>query len=172
MPRRWRTPSLVRLALVACSASAQRDLVAPGAMTRGGGGGQGGGGRRGGGWSTVSNWPVGIFVAGSSISALNGIYVKVENDNTLAHPGIMTWENADSGWLISNVDSRGYDALGHMPMEWLLIDEEGRERFALEGGAYLPGCCESWKHMHTLDRPNSDRGRLQGAPSPAPPSPW
>ena len=82
----------------------------------------------------VGNWPSGFFIAGSSIKEMNGLYELVARDNTLPHRAIMTWGNCANGFLITNMDTTlGYNgpALGHKPMEWLLIDEHGVERFAV-----------------------------------------
>jgi len=100
-----RTITLLAAALVEYSL-AQRSLVAPGAMTPGGGGG---GGKRGGGWGVVGKWPIGFFVAGSSITDMNGLYIFIgERDDSLPEEGIMTWGNLGSSWTIANVDARTY----------------------------------------------------------------
>ena len=87
---------------------------------------------------------MGFFIAGSSIEAMNGLYVPLgERDDSLPHEGIRTWGNLGSPWVVANVDTRRYPpgqpALGGKPMEWVIYDEEGRARFAHEGGLYLPG---------------------------------
>jgi len=43
-----------------------------------------------------------------------------------------------------------YGALGGKPMEWVLSDGSGVARFAHEGGLYLPGNGEDWKHLHRV----------------------
>lgn len=145
------------------SVAAQRDLVAPGTLVRGGGSQ----GARRGGWGVVGNWPEGFFIAGSSIREMNGLYERIARDNTLPHRSHIVWGNVLNGWLIANVDATlGYDspALGHQQMEWLLIDPEGVERFAHEGGKYLPGAGVDWHHFHDLNRQwggQWNKGRLR-----------
>jgi hypothetical protein len=168
--------SLPRLLLCVCFIFAKVDvaaqgggaLVGPGAITPAGHSG-GNGGRRRGGWGVVGNWPAGFFIAGSSIRDMNGLYELIHRDNSLPHRAIMTWGNCGTGWIITNSDTTigyGGPALGHKPMEWLLMDGDGVERFAHEGGKYLPGAGTEWKHMHSLGRDwggNAEwnRGRLK-----------
>jgi hypothetical protein len=62
---------------------------------------------------------VGFFIAGSSLSDMNGLYIFVgERDDTLPHEGIMTWGNLGSPWTISNVNAREYRGCVSRPF-WL-----------------------------------------------------
>ena len=99
-------------------------------------------------WQQKGKWPVGFAIAGSSIEEMNGLYIHLgERDDSLPSEGIQTWGNLGSPWVIANVDARSYKSLGSMPMEWVLYDGEGVARFAHQGGAYLPGSGEEWKHL-------------------------
>ena len=134
--------TLITRLLLLGAPSLANELVAPGALTRGGGGG----GRRHGGWGVVDKWPHGFFVAGSSIARLNGVYVRVDRDHGLPHWCHMTWRNVDTGWVISNVEISGYVGVGDHASEWLFIDVEGRDRFVCRTGGSKSGAnpvCDS-----------------------------
>jgi len=102
-------------------------------------------------WSVVDTWPAGFFIAGSSISSMNGLYEHSQPDFTLAYQGQL-WRNSFTGWSLLDVDAA---ALGDYTTpyiavkgEWLLVDDEGRARFGIGAGSYMPPAGELWYHVH------------------------
>jgi len=146
---------LVLLSFVGCSVCAH-ELVAPGTLASRGGGGGGGGG---GGWGVVDEWPIGFFIAGSSLAGVNGLYVRPPSGEPMDAPALphrcgMRWANVDApGWSVlgdvhGRDDGGGHAVVGSKGVEWLLVDERGRDRFGSEGGFYLPSAGDDWEHLH------------------------
>ena len=137
-----------RALLVAiCAGVSWGQLVAPGALVPGGGGGAGPVGRsRSGGWGVVSKWPVGFFVGGSSVSEMNGVYVRAEGvDHALPHYCAPSWKNVDNDFKIASTDVDGWAGVKGATKEWLLIDADGRDMLASPGGHYIPPAATGWQ---------------------------
>eukprot|EP00929_Paragymnodinium_shiwhaense_P048291 TRINITY_DN24431_c0_g1_i1.p1 TRINITY_DN24431_c0_g1~~TRINITY_DN24431_c0_g1_i1.p1 ORF type:complete len:618 (+),score=69.45 TRINITY_DN24431_c0_g1_i1:92-1945(+) len=105
------------------------------------------GGRRHGGWGVVGKWPVGFFVAGSTLLDLNGLYERSDPDPSLPHRCWRYYRNLNKqGWALAEVEVRTYHAFGNRREEWVFFDADGRHRFASEGGHYMPG--GPFQHVH------------------------
>ncbi|KAK3253743.1 hypothetical protein CYMTET_37015 [Cymbomonas tetramitiformis] len=98
----------------------------------------------------VRDWPVGFFVAGSSLDGVNGLFKRTENNVRMPHSFSLTYENKRTGWCMAFVNSQneGYVPVGRTQTEWLFIDKEWRDRFGHKGDTYLPGAGKSWQHLH------------------------
>ena len=133
-----------------------QSVVGPGGMTPYSGGG--GGGRRFGGYTTINNAVNGFFVAGSSITGLNGVYgplIKTGPDLHSRLPpeiaqdvnlNIGAYEHDSSGWLLANVKMAGGAT------EWVFFDPGRAERFAHLGDTLIPGSGKRWWHLHRQSR--------------------
>ena len=117
----------------------------------------------------VSEPANGFFIAGSSIIAMNGVYIRknaprVSKEST--DPGIVLYyEHEDGLWHmalkeLSNIpDEESEDdeddyfyraARKRRPEhEWVFMDEFGKDRFSHEGDTIVPGAGVRWKHVHT-----------------------
>lgn len=158
------------LLLNACLASAQ--LVGPGGMVPHSGGG--GGGPRFGGYVRISEPVLGFFIAGSSLDELNGVYgprltdyqaaeLPTEIAETVIHGA---YRHHKSGWLLAHVSTRTEGMFGGMSQEWVLFDENNRERFANRGNNLIPSSGKQWSHLHRDSRapaPAAD-GDAEGGP--------
>jgi len=120
------------------------DLVGPAAVTHYGGP------RERASYGYVSSWPVGFFVAGSSIMGINGLYDSREPDHGLPHGCAKTYQNMDTGWVLAyvNAENEGYVAAGGKATEWLLVDGNGEDRFGTVGESVIPGAGTAWRHLH------------------------
>ncbi|KAJ1456748.1 hypothetical protein M885DRAFT_517185 [Pelagophyceae sp. CCMP2097] len=126
------------------------DLVAPGALTTGGGGAGGVGHPRRGGRGIVGQWPAGFFVGGSSRGGMNGLYVDATDEHGLPFYCFRAYRNLDSGWTLSSAAVQGRwrpaeDATA--TDEWVIADDRGRHVVASKAGHYIPGVGTSWRHV-------------------------
>ena len=153
-------------------------LVGPGGMVPYGGGG---GGRRHGGFVQVRDPAHGFFVAGSSISELNGVYVRKGAMPASGHSAQLVYFNEASGWFMAMVDgpasggnvekmqqyeqangeappAPGYEAYGGKETEWLFVDSQGKDRFGHAGDTIIPGAGTSWGHLHRVTHRRHGQG--------------
>ena len=133
-------------------------LVGPGAMAPYGGGG--GGGRRHGGYVRVQEPAKGFFIAGSALKGMNGLYGKVETvPSAIKHSLQLAYRHDQTNWFMAlTVASKEKDS------EWLIIDEELRDRFHHKGRTIIPGSGTRWSHLHRA-KPE-DNGNTQQQPPP------
>eukprot|EP00927_Polykrikos_kofoidii_P048903 TRINITY_DN43072_c0_g1_i1.p1 TRINITY_DN43072_c0_g1~~TRINITY_DN43072_c0_g1_i1.p1 ORF type:complete len:1036 (-),score=219.78 TRINITY_DN43072_c0_g1_i1:105-3212(-) len=143
-------------------------LVGPGAMTEYTGGPSRGRAR---GYVSVNEPAQGFFVTGSSINAVNGVYGRVNPGSVWSpHTVLLAYRNDDApSWVMALVElepgtapqkkrpqrfcrrRHGLDSDSddvEERREWLLVDANGRDRFAHEGDTIIPGAGVSWKHLH------------------------
>jgi len=134
-----------RVVVAAFVFHAGAQLVGPGAMVPAGGS-VGPAARRGGGWATIDKFPVGFFVGGSTIEAMNGLYVRNEaRDPTMPHDCDRTWVHVDSGYKMATARVRGWVPVeARAESEWLFVDGAGRDVLATPGGSYLPRSGPRW----------------------------
>lgn len=103
-------------------------------------GGGGGSRRRSRGSVYVDNPAYGFFVAGSSISGMNGLYVRVDPASLALHQDdvILAYLERESGWIMALCEE-----------EWLLIDNARMNRLTHEGNTLIPGSGKRWKRTWT-----------------------
>ena len=117
----------------------------------------------------VSEPSYGFFIAGSSIEAMNGVYVrrnvprtKKENSPVIA----LYYEHEEGLWHMAlneipkeeqeeeEVDEDDYlyyyrqRAKKKKTHEWVFTDEFGKSRFCHDGDTIVPGAGVRWKHIH------------------------
>ena len=135
--------SVLLLQLVATKSQ----LVGPGAMAPYGGGG--GGGRRHGGYVRVQEPAKGFFIAGSAIRQMNGLYGKVERvPHNIDHQLQLAYKHDQTGWIMALTS--GDDS------EWLIIDNDARDRFKHKGSTIIPGSGQRWSHLHRAANNNNN----------------
>eukprot|EP00929_Paragymnodinium_shiwhaense_P088864 TRINITY_DN49173_c0_g1_i1.p1 TRINITY_DN49173_c0_g1~~TRINITY_DN49173_c0_g1_i1.p1 ORF type:complete len:656 (+),score=63.68 TRINITY_DN49173_c0_g1_i1:98-1969(+) len=168
----------VLVLLVCCltSASGAGPLVGPGTVGSYQGGG---GGRRYGGTVRVQDPPVGIFIAGSSIMEMNGVFGKIESvPGTLdRHTFNLAYKHDYTGWYIALVTASVEIRRAHRTKtEWILIDNDGKDRFHAEGDSLIPGAGNRWSHIHTkstsTDTPAASRAVALSAEDDEAELPW
>eukprot|EP01063_Lacrimia_lanifica_P031924 TRINITY_DN5371_c0_g1_i1.p1 TRINITY_DN5371_c0_g1~~TRINITY_DN5371_c0_g1_i1.p1 ORF type:complete len:654 (+),score=234.87 TRINITY_DN5371_c0_g1_i1:51-2012(+) len=116
-------------------------------------------GRRGG-YGHVRDWPYGIFIGGSSIFEMNGLYEKyVGNTRAHTHAYKVVYKNIDTDWFIANVDASLYRETAKAQNEWVILDDTGCDRFASDGMSVLPHAGEQWSHVN---RPEFSRWHRVG----------
>mmetsp|Transcript_34582 Transcript_34582/g.44587 ORF Transcript_34582/g.44587 Transcript_34582/m.44587 type:complete len:264 (+) Transcript_34582:18-809(+) len=126
------------------------DMVAGGGMTP-----YGGGGRAHGGYVRVRDPGKGFFVAGSSIREVNGLYQRTDSlpiQFHELHKYQLVYSNSITKWYMALVDGplyeeKGYGAYGGASNEWVIIDNEGKDRFGHVGNTIIPGCGDRWGHL-------------------------
>jgi hypothetical protein len=151
--------ALIQLSLLLLYSGAHAQLVGPGAMAPYGGGG--GGSRRHGGYVRVQEPAKGFFVAGSALRNMNGLYGKVERVPVdISHKFQLAYKHDQTGWIMALTS--GSDS------EWLIIDDDSRDRFKHEGKTIIPGSGQRWSHLHRA-APNSDGTDSDGNTMPPPP---
>lgn len=101
---------------------------------------------------TIHEFPVGFYLGGSSVAGLDGLYRRVEQDQSLPHLPEHTYVNDESQWGMAHVYADGseghrYQATLGGRMEWLIFDSGGRDRFGHAGGTLLPGAGPVWRHL-------------------------
>ena len=150
------------------ASSTAQHVVAPGGVTPY----SGGGGRRHGGYVRVSDAPLGFFVGGSTLEALNGVYgprIDPRNPEALEHlqqkenlgefaeyvkGGLGAYRHDHSGWWLVHAAL----APGSEHSEWVFVDEAGQRRFRHDGNTLIPG---SGKRLSQL----TPSARAQAPPS-------
>eukprot|EP01048_Picozoa_sp_COSAG05_P001160 COSAG05_NODE_38_length_27626_cov_78.614306_3_plen_354_part_00 len=172
-------------AAVLSSLCTAQHVVGPGGVTPYSGGGR----SRSGGFGYVREPAEGFFIAGSSITEMNGMYKKVERiRNTLVphefHYAYRKWpygtEDPMTGWVMALVAApeegagypKNYQVVGGKSSEWILVDPERRDRFGTEGATVIPGAGTNWEHLHRASSPpprqqlpdNSSQGSVQAEP--------
>jgi hypothetical protein len=93
----------------------------------------------------------GFAIAGSSLIGMNGLYERIDRDDSLGYNAGIYYRNDYSGWsMLAAVTTFGSQH------DWLFLDETGRGRFrqpAVRG--FLPSDGEDWLHLH--DQEEYDR---------------
>jgi hypothetical protein len=116
-------------------------LVGPGGVTQY----SGGAARQQRGYGTVREPAMGFFVGGSTLTAMNGVYKRVQAPNAnIKHTGNLVYrkwpaneQDDESGWTFMLADGPSadsgaapdYEVVGGKKSEWLIIDDEFRDRF-------------------------------------------
>ena len=133
---------LLFIAALLGSARAGGGMVGPGAMAPYGGGG---GRRRHGGYVRVQDPAKGFFIAGSTIMEMNGLYGRVNSvPADLGQVLQLAYKHDKTNWLMCLTSGK---ATGKKE-EWLLIDDQNRQRFMHEGRTIIPGSGKRWRHLH------------------------
>ena len=101
------------------------------------------------GFPVESEYPIGVFIDGSSISAVNGVYGPKLAPNE--HPPFAAeahalYRNDESSWLLAHVP----DDAGNL--EWILVDETTRDRFGHTTAEQEPGSGLQWRHLNRSPR--------------------
>jgi hypothetical protein len=128
-------PSAILALTVGLSAMTAAQMVGPGGMTT-----YGGGGRRHGGTVRVRDPGKGFFIAGSTLSEMNGVYVMSDQLPAAimaAHNVSLAYENRVTGWAMVLADAqqdKSWRAYGDGKSEWCA--QQGYSIGAL-GGALL-----------------------------------
>jgi hypothetical protein len=133
--KNMKKPSAVLALTVGLSAMTAAQMVGPGGMTT-----YGGGGRRHGGTVRVRDPGKGFFIAGSTLSEMNGVYVMSDQLPAAimaAHNVSLAYENRVTGWAMVLADAqqdKSWRAYGDGKSEWCA--QQGYSIGAL-GGALL-----------------------------------
>jgi tetratricopeptide (TPR) repeat protein len=116
-----------------------------------------GGGSRQRGFGYVSDAAFGFFVAGSSLTNMNGVYMRIQPDKIpdhIRHKWQYAYHNDHSGWFMGlvgapdgNMVPKPYEPVGGKSTEWVIIDEQGNDRFGHVGETVIPGAGMKWKHV-------------------------
>jgi hypothetical protein len=137
-------------------------LVGPGALTQY----EGRPGRqRARGFVRVSKYPDGFFVAGSSLTAMNGLYGRVQSVPlalTKTHEFKLAYKNDNTGYIMAMVDVPDQAFPGADDAEWVFIDEDGRDRFTHPGDTIVPGSGTRWAFAAPRETRNAAAGRGGG----------
>ena len=138
----------MRLFLVVLTMASANEMVGPGAMTPF----SGGGGERETSYGYMDEPAIGFFVGGSSVKEMNGLFDRtqsVDNGNAPKRKAELAYKNELTQWHIALVESSEEEkSRTGKNSEWLLLDNEGRERFMHEGESILPGSGDQWRHLH------------------------
>ena len=98
----------------------------------------------------VTRPAAGFFIAGSSISAMNGVYVQqsapVYDDDDPGTSTLLYYCHTQNLWTLECVSRKRVAA-------WALIDEDGRERFSLPGSKLVPGAGVRWTRREPPEPP-------------------
>ena len=158
-------PSLFTLHALA-SVCVHAQLVGPGAMAPYGSGG--GGGRRHGGYVRVQDPAKGFFIAGSALRNMNGLYGKVDRVPLgIPHELQMAYKHDQTGWIMALTSGEA--------SEWIILDDELRDRFRHEGKTIIPGSGQRWSHLHRAapkfarDAHDQEGGSSSSTQQPPPP---
>ena len=121
----------------------------------------------------------GFFITGSSILAMNGVYIRMNPPRVSLPNTMLYYKNEENNWRMlfnqlpeteeteeeyENDDYRYLRQRKKRPdHEWLFMDELGIERFIHDDGdTIIPGAGVRWKHLHrntatsALSRENVD----------------
>ena len=109
----------------------------------------------------------GFFIAGSSIKAMNGVYIRrnpprsqhEEEDEEDGDKIMLYYEHMDgigkphTIWKMqlseAPEEEQGYWARTRAERsEWVFVDPRGNDRFTHKGDTIVPGAGERWKHVH------------------------
>jgi hypothetical protein len=137
-------------------------LVGPGALTQYDGRP---GRQRARGFVRVSKYPDGFFVAGSSLTNMNGLYGRVQSVPlalTKTHEFKLAYKNDNSGYIMAMVDVPDQAFPGADDAEWVFIDEDGRDRFTHPGDTIVPGSGTRWAFAAPRETRNAAGGRDGG----------
>lgn len=121
----------------------------------------------------------GFFITGSSILAMNGVYIRANPSRVSLPNTVLYYKNEENNWRMlfnqlpetqeaeEDDENDAYRYLRRHKKrpehEWLFMDELGIERFIHDDGdTIIPGAGVRWKHLHrstatsTLHRDNVD----------------
>ena len=109
----------------------------------------------------MSDAPLGFFVGGSTLEALNGVYgprIDPRNPEALEHlqqkenlgefaeyakGGLGAYRHDHSGWWLVHAAL----APGSEHSEWVFVDEAGQRRFRHDGNTLIPGSGKRWSQL-------------------------
>jgi hypothetical protein len=89
----------------------------------------------------------GFAIEGSSLIGMNGLYERLNRDESLGYNAHVYYRNHYTSWTLL----AGVTALGDFldDQDWLVLDGAGRGRFKVRGGgSYLPREGAEWRHIH------------------------
>ena len=102
----------------------------------------------------------GFFIAGSTIKAMNGVYVRrnpprKSEEELEVRQDLLYYVHIDSPWTmvlaetpeLSDENPYFHRSQGERS-EWIFIDERNNDRFTHKGDTIVPGAGVAWKHVH------------------------
>lgn len=125
--------------------------------------------------------PDGFFLGGSSVTAMNGVYIKVPPErldevktprysgglpkgvSAAAVEDSASYVNHLTGWLLLHLVEGDEPAVGGGLTEWVILDEALTERFAHPEGR-LPGEGRDWTQLHRRPRFSTESNAPINAP--------
>lgn len=102
----------------------------------------------------------GFFIAGSTVKAMNGVYIRKNPPQRTAEEeevrqDLLYYTHIDSPWTmllaetpeLSDANPYFHRSQGERS-EWVFVDERGADRFTHKGDTIVPGAGVAWKHVH------------------------
>ena len=102
----------------------------------------------------------GFFIAGSSIKAMNGVYIRRNpprqtEEEEAERSMLLYYTHIDNPWTLvlaetpeSPDESQYYHRSQGERSEWCFVDERSKDRFTHKGDTIVPGAGIAWKHVH------------------------
>jgi hypothetical protein len=107
--------------------------------------------------------PVGFFIQGSTISEMNGVYVKqsppVYEEEEEGVQTLLYYKHVDNQWTLEHLRRSGSGR------EWTLTDQDGADRFVQYSPRLVPGAGVRWEFVHHTSGPGGVL--VRGAKEPA-----
>ena len=103
----------------------------------------------------------GFFIAGSSLRAMNGVYIRrtpprqqtANEEDDEERNILLYYTHMDTGWTMMLAEvketepSQMYRSRDD-ESEWLFVDEHSTDCFSHKGNTIVPGAGVSWRHVH------------------------